>query len=190
MYDYEEYYEDDYGYDEDVINESALDMAMDMSDRYGVAIEDAYDFAEYAMEGSLKDPRKRTLREIGRTEAARRAHNASASRLEDLADEREKARRRMYDSKDGRKRAAYAELKTNLAEDAHRDIAEQRRHADARFERLDRDTKTYPYRNPNGRIVHPNKDYSGYQRAISKYGRGVGGRGQTMTMDEFERMCK
>ena len=32
-------------YDEEVINESALDMAIDMSDRYGVAVEDAYDFA-------------------------------------------------------------------------------------------------------------------------------------------------
>ena len=67
MYDYEEYYE------EDVINESALDMAMDMSDRYGVAIEDAYDFACDAMEGSLKDPRKRVLREWGRIETAKNA---------------------------------------------------------------------------------------------------------------------
>ena len=73
MYDYEEYYEDDYDYDEDVINESALDMAMDMSDRYGVAIEDAYDFACDAMEGSLKDPRKRELRETGRLQIASNA---------------------------------------------------------------------------------------------------------------------
>ena len=62
---------DDYDYD--VIDESALDMAMDMSDRYGVAIEDAYDFACDALEGSLKDPRKRQLREENREKIARRA---------------------------------------------------------------------------------------------------------------------
>ena len=71
MYDYNEYEDDE------VINESALDMAIDMSDRYGVAIEDAYDFACDAMEGSLKDPKKRTLREVGRTVAsAKTAKNA------------------------------------------------------------------------------------------------------------------
>ena len=69
MYDYEEYE------DGEVINESALDMAMDMSDRYGIAIEDAYDFACDAMEGSLKDPHKRELRERNRFKIACDAHD-------------------------------------------------------------------------------------------------------------------
>ena len=68
MYTYDDYYEDE------VINESALDMAVDMSDRYGIAVEDAYTFACDAMEGSLKDPRKRDLREKGRTEIAKQAY--------------------------------------------------------------------------------------------------------------------
>ena len=45
---------------------NVLDMAVDMSDRYGIAVEDAYAFACDAMEGSLKDPDKRRLRELGR----------------------------------------------------------------------------------------------------------------------------
>ena len=69
MYTYDDYYD----YEEDVINESALDMAVDMSDRYGIAVEDAYAFACDALEGSLKDPRKRTLREENRITTAKNA---------------------------------------------------------------------------------------------------------------------
>ena len=78
MYTYDDYY-----YDEEVINESALDMAIDMSDRYGVAVEDAYEFVCDAMEGSLKDPRKRELRERGRLQIAKSAYNGNNASLDD-----------------------------------------------------------------------------------------------------------
>ena len=149
-----------YTYDDyDVINESALDMAMDMSDRYGVAIEDAYDFMCDAMEGSLKDPRKRTLREIGRREianaASRNARDAQTDAYEDW---------KKYKSKYADRRH---ETASNLSDKMDRDARGVKRRYSFIDYKYDEPTVSpqkfnsvaskYPYRDEGGMLAHPDR---------------------------------
>lgn len=73
----------------DDANEEALDMAVDMADRYGVAVEDAYMFA---LESKRYTPEMKNLREDGRYEAARLAHSEAGNRYRNARTPRERSR--------------------------------------------------------------------------------------------------